>query len=86
MTAEYELCTAKITQLKNSEYLDFHARRLVEMAGNIIMGYLLLLDSQRDEHYVKSTDIFIKYAEADNKMKRHYIETVSVDDLHVFRA
>jgi hypothetical protein len=66
---------------KNNEYTDFHARRLVEMAGNIIMGYLLVLDSQRDEHYARSADIFIKHAQADNLHKKHYIETVGVDDL-----
>jgi 3-(methylthio)propanoyl-CoA dehydrogenase len=30
---------------KNNELIDFHARRLVEMAGYIIMGYLLLQDT-----------------------------------------
>jgi len=85
MTAEYEAAVTKVTELKNSEYLDFHARRLVEMAGNIIMGYLLVLDSQRDEYYVKSCEIFIKHAEADNKHKMRYIESVEPDELGFFR-
>ncbi len=85
MTAEYEECVNKVSSVKDNEYLDFHARRLVEMAGNIIMGYLLVLDSQRDDHYVKSTEIFIKQAEADSKCKKHYIETVSLDDLGFFK-
>ena len=85
MTAEYEDCVTKVTGDKNNEYLDFHARRLVEMAGNIIMGYLLVLDSQRDEHYVKSADVFIKHAEADNTQKKHYIESVGLDDLGYFK-
>ena len=85
MTAEYESCVAKVTEVKDSEYLDFHARRLVEMAGNIIMGYLLIWDSQRDEHYAKSAEIFIKHAEADNKQKKHYIESTVPDDLAYFR-
>ena len=84
MTDEYESCAKKVTETKNSEYLDFHARRLVEMAGNIIMGYLLVLDSQRDEHYSKSAEIFIKHAEADNYHKKHYIEAMEVDDLGLF--
>ena len=86
MTADYEASVSKVITLKNSEFIDFHARRLVEMAGNIIMGYLLLLDSQRDEHYVKSTEIFIKHGEADNKQKKYYIDLVGVDDLGCFRA
>jgi len=85
MTAEYEDCVMKVSEAKNSEYLDFHARRLVEMAGNIIMGYLLLWDSQRDEHYAKSAGIFIKHAEADNKHKKHYIGTVGIEDLGCFK-
>ena len=85
MTSEYETCVAKITELKNNEYLDFHARRLVEMAGNIIMGYLLVWDSQRDEHYTKSAEIFIKHAEAENKHKLYYIESVEPDDLGFFK-
>jgi hypothetical protein len=85
MTAEYELCVTQVTEVKNNEYTDFHARRLVEMAGNIIMGYLLVLDSQRDEHYVKSAEIFIKHAQADNKHKKHYIEATGIDDLSYFK-
>lgn len=30
---------------KIREYLDFQARRLVEMAGHIIMGYILIIDA-----------------------------------------
>ena len=40
MTEQY----AKAVELlngKDSEYIDFHARRLVEMASHIIMSYLL---------------------------------------------
>jgi alkylation response protein AidB-like acyl-CoA dehydrogenase len=85
MTDEYELCVNKVSEPKNTEYLDFHARRLVEMAGNIIMGHLLTLDSHRDEHYSKSAEIFIKQGQADNKAKRHYIETTSLDDLGIFK-
>ncbi|MDR2040577.1 MAG: acyl-CoA dehydrogenase family protein [Bacteroidales bacterium] len=85
MTAEYEACVAIVAEPKNNEFLDFHARRLVEMAGNIVMGYLLILDSNRDEHYSKSAEIFIKQGQADNKSKKHYIETTSLDDLGFFK-
>jgi hypothetical protein len=85
MTDEYETCVTKVNDVKNSEYLDFHARRLVEMAGNIIMGYLLLWDSQRDEHYAKSAEIFIKHAKADNKHKKQYLGSMGVEDLRFFK-
>jgi 3-(methylthio)propanoyl-CoA dehydrogenase len=38
-------CVGLVTGTGDNEYLDFHSRRLVEMAGNIIMGYLLLKDA-----------------------------------------
>jgi hypothetical protein len=44
MTSDFQNISAKITETQNSEVLDFHSRRLVEMAGNIIMGYLLVIN------------------------------------------
>jgi 3-(methylthio)propanoyl-CoA dehydrogenase len=52
MTDEFEKCTAHVAAAGSTELMDFHARRLVEMAGNIIMGYLLLNDSLRDHSYL----------------------------------
>ncbi|MDD4606006.1 MAG: acyl-CoA dehydrogenase family protein, partial [Dysgonamonadaceae bacterium] len=43
MTQMYERLIEIVTSPKDSEFLDFNARRLVESAGHIIMGYLLLL-------------------------------------------
>ena len=54
MTALYEAAVTKVVEAKDQEYLDFVARRLVEMAGHIIMGYLLLIDSSRDNMFEKS--------------------------------
>ena len=85
MTVEYERSTAEVLDVKNNEYLDFHARRLVEMAGNIILGYLLILDSNRCNSFTKSADIFIKHAEADNKAKADYIRNFTLDDLGFFK-
>ncbi|MDR1667971.1 MAG: acyl-CoA dehydrogenase family protein [Bacteroidales bacterium] len=86
MTDEYETATAWIIEAKDSEYLDFHARRLVEMAGNIIMGYLLVLDSQRDDTYTKSADIFIRNGQSENAGKKRYIDSVPPEELTLFSA
>ncbi|MDE5976638.1 MAG: acyl-CoA dehydrogenase, partial [Muribaculaceae bacterium] len=48
-----------------AKYHDFMARRLVEMAGHIIMGYLLLDDAQRNEYFAKSLVVYVKYGEAE---------------------
>lgn len=69
-----------------SDYLDFHARRLVEMAGNIIMGYLLLIDSVRCEGFSKHAKIFIKAGEAQNSHHAQYIYDCSVDEVSMFKV
>jgi 3-(methylthio)propanoyl-CoA dehydrogenase len=86
MTDEYEQAFLSVSDLKDNESLDFHARRLVEMAGNIIIGYLLLLDAQRDDEYANTAEIFIKKAHAQNKEKSDYIANFELKDLGVFKS
>lgn len=74
MTDEYEQATHYVESLNNAELLDFHARRLVEMAANIIMGYLLLLDAQRNDEFAKSAEIFTTRAQAENRHKWVFIK------------
>ncbi|GHT23693.1 acyl-CoA dehydrogenase [Bacteroidia bacterium] len=85
MTAEYEAAVTQVTDVKDNEWLDFHARRLVEMAGNIVMGYLLLLDANRDDHYTRSAKLFITSGLSENIGKKHYIDSTSQADLLLFR-
>ena len=74
-----------VMEMKDEELLDFHARRLVEMAGNIIMGYLLVLDAMRDEEYQNVAEVFIKRAEANNKEKVYYIDRTEHRDLGIIK-
>lgn len=85
MTNEYEKLTKYVDEHEDGEYMDFHARRLVEMAGNIIMGYLLLLDSMRDEEYRNAAEIFIKVAVTENREKADYIRRSEIKDLGLFK-
>ncbi|MBN2166234.1 MAG: acyl-CoA dehydrogenase family protein [Marinilabiliaceae bacterium] len=85
MTEEYEKSVKAVTEVKDNEYLDFHARRLVEMAGNIIMSYLLIHDTQRDDKFRGSSEIFIKMAKAQNRERAEYIANSSIDDLGFFK-
>jgi len=48
MYDQYIKTVQKIKENHSDELIDFHARRLVEMAGYIIMGQLLLMDAQRE--------------------------------------
>lgn len=85
MTAEYEEAVKQVTEAGNTEYTDFHARRLVEMAGNIIMSHLLVLDTDREHDYWKSLDIFLKIARGENRGKREFIAITNPADLGKYK-
>jgi alkylation response protein AidB-like acyl-CoA dehydrogenase len=85
MTEEYEEATNRVTSVGDSEYVDFHARRLVEMAGNIIMGYLLMLDTNRDSVYWKSLEVFLRNARGENKERWERIRISNINDLGRFK-
>ena len=65
LTAEYEAAVAKITAVGDNKYLDFMARRLVEMAGSIIMAYLLLKDAKTDASFADVATVYTKFAQAE---------------------
>jgi hypothetical protein len=85
MTAEYEKSVAQVIGEQDDELLNFHARRLVEMAGYIIMGYLLLLDTRRDNEYQNVAEVFIKRAESSNREKAYYIANTGHRDLGLIK-
>lgn len=85
MTEEYEKTTQQVIQVKDNEYLDFHARRLVEMAAHIIMGYLLLLDTERNDTFRLSTENYIRMGRSENRARAEYISNFSIDDLGFFK-
>ena len=86
LTQQYKEAVQFVVDKDNEELLDFHARRLVEMAGNIIITYLLILDSQRDEKYLPSAKIFLNLAESENQKKKHYIETFDESLLDTYKG
>ncbi len=81
MTDDYEKAVDTVLAVNDSEYIDFQARRLVEMAGNIIMGYLMVLDAKRDESFAKPAEVFIRKAFAQNKERFTYITHFDLKDL-----
>ncbi len=85
MTEEFEEAVTRVTAEGETEYTDFHARRLVEMAGNIIMGYLLMLDTHRDSVYWKSLEVFLRNARGENKEKSERIRISNINDLNRFK-
>ena len=66
MTATYEETMEKVKAVEDPEYITFHARRLVEMLGHIIMGYLLIGDaSQEPDLFMDSAKVYVNMGEAE---------------------
>ncbi|MCY1633342.1 acyl-CoA dehydrogenase family protein [Marinifilum sp. D737] len=89
MTAKYEEAVAKVNEINatadHNDFLDFHARRLVEMAGYIIMGYLLLTDTTRNDKYHASCEVFVKMGKAKVASYLEYIMSSELKDLGIFK-
>ncbi|WP_297091639.1 acyl-CoA dehydrogenase family protein [uncultured Draconibacterium sp.] len=81
LTADYEEAVKKVTAANDNEFIDFHARRLVEMAGHIVMSYLLLLDTNRDGMFLKSAKNYINFAKAQVKAHAEFIRASELSDL-----
>ncbi len=81
MTEQFAKTIEKVTEMENPEIFDFHARRLVEMAGNIIIGFLLLFDSNRNDQYKKSTEVFIRLGKTENIQKVSFINNFDLKEI-----
>lgn len=85
MTTLYEEALKTVVDNKDTEYTDFHARRLVEMAGHIIMGYLLLGDTTRNEKFLKSANVYVNFGEAEVEKHHKFIMSFKPDGLENYR-
>lgn len=85
MTDQYEKAVNRVNECDDNELFDFHARRLVEMAGNIIIGYLLLLDADRDRKYTSPAEIFIRKVRSENVANISFINNFSINDLSGYK-
>ncbi|GET23599.1 acyl-CoA dehydrogenase family protein [Prolixibacter denitrificans] len=81
LTEDYEEAVKKVHDAEDNEFLDFHARRLVEMAGYIIMSYLLVLDTNRDNSFLRSAAVFNKIAKAEVRSRAEFIRASSLEDI-----
>ncbi|MCI9606785.1 MAG: acyl-CoA dehydrogenase [Muribaculaceae bacterium] len=86
LTARYEEAVKTVTEANDSAYGDFMARRLVEMAGVIIMSYLLLGDATRNEAFVKSAEVYAKLAQAEVAKHADFIANFKPAQLEAYKA
>ena len=86
MTNLYENSVSRVIETKNQEYIDFQARRLVEMAGHIIMGYLLILDGTRNDMFRKSAEVYINYGEVETRKHATFIKTFDMENIYIYKV
>jgi len=85
MTALFEAASKLVQDTNNAELLDFQARRLVEIAGFIILGYLLINDSMRNADYIDSAKIMIKIGRSSVEERAFFIKNFNVDDIASYK-
>lgn len=65
MTADYQTMHDKLTEGGAGEAFEHHVRALAESLAYIIMGYLLLLDSERDRRFLDSCRRMVQIGRAE---------------------
>ena len=86
LAKQYAETVAKVMAAENSEYADFMARRLVEMAGVIVMSYLLLDDATNDESFLDSAKVYVKYAQAEVTKHADFIANFAPEQVAEYKA
>lgn len=87
MTQMYKKLIEIVTSPKDNEFLDFNARRLVESAGHIIMGYLLLLGANDEpELFRRSAEVYIHYGQNEVIKNYNFVTKFSIEDLGYYKA
>ncbi|MBO5873598.1 MAG: acyl-CoA dehydrogenase family protein [Rikenellaceae bacterium] len=84
MREQYQQAVDAVQGLNDGKLLDFHARRLVEMAGHIIMGHLLLHQASEVEEYVISAETYIKEGKTLNTARWEYIRDFKPEQINMF--
>ncbi|MDE5785737.1 MAG: acyl-CoA dehydrogenase family protein [Duncaniella sp.] len=86
MTELYAAAVEKVTSSDNKDYNDFMARRMVEMAADIIMSYLLIFDATRNESFTRSANVYLNLAEAEVTKHSEFISRFNPEELEAYKA
>ena len=70
----------------SSEAFDFNSRRLVEIAGYLVMCNLLVNDANKDEMFTKSARIMTKIAQAEIEKAITYINNFDASILEDYKT
>lgn len=84
MAEAYSEVVSKI-DTSNKEYFDLQSRRLVEIAGHVIMSYLLIGDaSKAPELFEGSAKVYVNYAEGEVAKNLKMLNSIALDDLSAY--
>ena len=81
MSQQFADAVEKVTGVEDPKYVDFMARRLVEMAGYTVMGLLLLEDTTRNDAFRRSLRVFVKFGQAEVAKHADFIANFRPDQL-----
>ena len=85
MTSKYAELVEVVAGTKDTEYIDFQARRLVVAGAHCVFGYLLLQDANKDESYRRSAEVYINYGEAEIDKIYTFINKFNREDLVYYK-
>ncbi len=86
MREQYQAAVEKVTSAGDNELIDFHARRMVEMAGHIVIGHLLYQQAHIDDEYRIAAETYVRYGEAQNAASAQYINRFAPEEIDLFKA
>ncbi|MDE5979732.1 MAG: acyl-CoA dehydrogenase family protein [Muribaculaceae bacterium] len=98
MFAKYQEAVEAVKAVNETDYTDFMARRLVEMAGDCVMGYLLVTDASRNlasddatvkeaaQELVKSAKVYVNLGMADVARNSAFVATVKPADMAEYQG
>lgn len=78
--------TVNAVKDQGTEYVDFNARRLVEMGGHIIMGYLLLGDATRNASFINSAKNYVRFGNAEVARHSEFIKSTTPEMIESYKA
>lgn len=96
MTGQYKAAVEKVHTINDAAYSDFMARHLVEMAGNIVMGYLLVTDASRnaasDDNEIaaaaaeltRSAKVYVNLGRAEVARHAEFVANVQPEDMAAY--
>ncbi len=84
LTEAYQASVDAVSAVNEPKYLDFMARRLVEMAGDIIMGYLLLKDAKVCESFTDVATVYTKFVQAEVARHSDFIANFKLEQLAAY--